>query len=316
MALTIFRVDLSSYHATDYVERESSRLMQIPGLTYTQKTPQSQGPIILITTSNTEVGKIPQSLLDRTVLLLHPNSGYDNFSKTWVEKQNFPMIVGNSIRSEAVAQYQLSCLTHRYQNPPFSTHWVKARNWERPLWKNLQGLVFGFGHIGERISQILTLLGAQLTIIDPYTNKFHPHLQKIANPQNMQNADFILMCCNLNAQNEKMISDDFFQKMKPNATLINSARGKLIDEKALIAHAKKNPAFTAYLDVFEVEPFTENYPINIHSTSHLAGVSQNIDHDVREFNYQTIFDFQHLEREHFLKKYQYQLMRSKFSEGQ
>jgi len=60
--------------------------------------------------------------------------------------------------------------------------------------------------------------------------------------------------CNLDANTRHLINAERLGMMKPEAVLVNAARGPCIDEAALVAHLKANPTFFAGLDVFEDEP--------------------------------------------------------------
>lgn len=60
--------------------------------------------------------------------------------------------------------------------------------------------------------------------------------------------------CNLDANTHHLMNKDRLEMMKPDAVLVNAARGPCIDEAALVAHMQKNPEFRAGLDVFEDEP--------------------------------------------------------------
>lgn len=60
--------------------------------------------------------------------------------------------------------------------------------------------------------------------------------------------------CNLDANTKHLMNKERLNMMKPDAVLVNAARGPVIDETALVAHLKANPNFRAGLDVFEDEP--------------------------------------------------------------
>lgn len=67
-------------------------------------------------------------------------------------------------------------------------------------------------------------------------------------------SDVVSLHCNLDADTRHLINADRLAKMKPDAVLVNAARGPVIDEAALVAHLKANPEFRCGLDVFENEP--------------------------------------------------------------
>ena len=70
----------------------------------------------------------------------------------------------------------------------------------------------------------------------------------------LQAADVVSLHCNLDADTRHLIDAAALKTMKPDAVLVNAARGPVIDEKALVAHLKAHPDFRVGLDVFEDEP--------------------------------------------------------------
>ena len=67
-------------------------------------------------------------------------------------------------------------------------------------------------------------------------------------------SDVVSLHCNLDESTKHLINAERLNKMKPDAVLINAARGPVVDEKALVAHLRANPDFRCGLDVFEDEP--------------------------------------------------------------
>lgn len=70
----------------------------------------------------------------------------------------------------------------------------------------------------------------------------------------LKEADVVSLHCNLDDTTRHLINAERLRMMKPQAVLVNAARGPCIDEAALVAHLKKNPDFRCGLDVFEDEP--------------------------------------------------------------
>ena len=77
----------------------------------------------------------------------------------------------------------------------------------------------------------------------------------------LSRADFVSINCDLNPTSLRLINQETLAKMRSSAVLINTARGKIVDEKALI-HALENGMLAgAALDVFEVEPIPSGSPL-------------------------------------------------------
>ena len=74
--------------------------------------------------------------------------------------------------------------------------------------------------------------------------------------------DYVVLCIELNDQTFHMMGAEQFRAMKPTAFLVNMARGKVVDEKALIAALQSGEIGGAGLDTFEVEPLPEDSPLD------------------------------------------------------
>lgn len=229
------------------------------------------GGNILISNTLFDFKDADPSLFDNTELIIHPNSGYDNFPVSFVKEATFPIVVGNPIRAEGVAEYSLSCLFQNYSSVPRQKAWHPGRHWDRPLLSELKVLIVGFGHIGKLIYHSLNVLGVRPDVYDPDQKK----------DQCDGLYDCVIMACSLNPTSHHLVNADFLeQHMKTDGCLINGARGKLVKQEDLKEFALAHQKFTAFLDVFEKEPqgleYFSSIP-NITTSSHIAGVSHALD---------------------------------------
>ena len=95
----------------------------------------------------------------------------------------------------------------------------------------------------------------------------------------------IIFTCSLNESSTHLLNLETIKELKEDILIINAARGPLVCEKALITHLQSKPKSFAILDVFEAEPFGDqfkNIP-NLKTTSHVAGVSQDLDQRIISF---------------------------------
>ena len=77
----------------------------------------------------------------------------------------------------------------------------------------------------------------------------------------LSEADFVSLNCDLNPTSHHLMNADTFALMKPNAVLINSARGPIVEESALLHALQTNQIAGAALDVYEHEPLPQESPL-------------------------------------------------------
>ncbi|MGC8653394.1 MAG: 2-hydroxyacid dehydrogenase [Candidatus Kryptoniota bacterium] len=121
--------------------------------------------------------------------------------------------------------------------------------------------IIGFGGIGKRTAELARGFGMKIFAINK-TGKSDIHTDFIGTIDDLdyllKNSDFILLSIALNKHTKKIIGKRELELMKPDAVLINVARGDLVDEGALYNHLKANPQFKAGIEAWWIEPF--NYP--------------------------------------------------------
>jgi len=118
------------------------------------------------------------------------------------------------------------------------------------LYKKLVGLV-GHGRIGKNIENWCQAFGAGVYWTDPYdkTSLFQPPISWL-----FSNCDVIVICATYSWETEGMITGSLLRSMKKGAHLVNTARGEIVDEAALVEVAKMRPDLTFCLDVLSGEP--------------------------------------------------------------
>ncbi len=117
--------------------------------------------------------------------------------------------------------------------------------------------IFGFGGIGEATARIMKSVGMRVHGINR-SGRPHPLLDWSGTPDRLNEmlaaADVLVISAPLTEKTRGLIGGRELSRMKPNAILLNLARGEIIDEAALFAHLQATPAFTACIDAWWVEP--------------------------------------------------------------
>jgi len=148
------------------------------------------------------------------------------------------------------------------------------------------GLV-GCGKIGLQVAEIVSSLGVRVLAFDPYIQKLEG-IERVDLDFLLKESDFISIHCPLNESSRHLIGEDAFRKMRKNPLIINTSRGPVIDEKALIEALKEGRVSGAGLDVLEKEPPDLQNPLlkmeNVLLSPHMGFYS---DESIKELNRRT-----------------------------
>jgi D-3-phosphoglycerate dehydrogenase len=125
--------------------------------------------------------------------------------------------------------------------------------------------VIGVGNVGKAVVRRATAFGMRVLGNDlveiPFDFLTESRIDMTSKEQLLQQADFISLNCTLNPTSFHLISDNEFALMKHNAVIINTARGPIIDEPALIRALQSEQIAGAALDVYETEPLPAESPL-------------------------------------------------------
>lgn len=282
MSIVVKRADSSSYFPPGFEALERSKLEEIPGVKYlgTSVAPTQQDEIILLTNTHTRLQRFAYCR-PQVKALIHPNSGFDNLAPDFYEWKHLPIVLGNSIRAQAVAEWTLSALFQHFTPLRHHGHWPSSRAWPRPLIRGTEILLIGYGHVGKILEVNLRSLGAKLSVHDPFENQHAELKSRYA---------VVILAASLNPSSHAMLGSEFFKHAAPDLLLINPARGELIDEKALRDFLSSHPQARAVLDVHALEPYPADYwsELNVTATPHIAGVSETLINDMLRFEVEAI----------------------------
>jgi len=170
--------------------------------------------------------------------------------------------------TEAVADSVLGYLLAFARGGPWMDRAVKAGRWEklpaRALHECTLGVV-GVGRIGKAVLRRaagfgMRLLGNDIVQIDPGFIR-ELGLRMLTLPDLLAESDFVSLNCDLNPTSLRLIGEGELASMRSTAVLINTARGSVIDQPALIRALRSGAIGGAALDVFEEEPLPQDSPL-------------------------------------------------------
>ena len=121
--------------------------------------------------------------------------------------------------------------------------------------------VVGAGHIGMEVIKVAKALGMNILIHTRTPKADGDGIRYVSLDELLENSDYITLHCPLNDQTKYMINKETIAKMKPNAVIVNTGRGPLINEADLCEALAAKRIAGAGLDVQEVEPPAEDSPL-------------------------------------------------------
>ncbi|CCD99500.1 2-hydroxyacid dehydrogenase [Bradyrhizobium sp. STM 3809] len=150
----------------------------------------------------------------------------------------------------------------------------------RELGEMTVGIV-GYGAIGTRVVKLLKAFGCRILVTDPYVQLSaqdrNDGVEHVALAELLSRADVISLHARVTPETTGFIDREALARIKPGAILINTARGPLVDYKALFEVLSSGWLAGAMLDTFAVEPVPPDWPLlqlpNVTLTPHIAGAS-------------------------------------------
>lgn len=230
---------------------------------------------------------ITQKIIDAGVNLKvigRAGVGLDNVDAKYAESKGVTVVNTPGASTESVAEHVFALLLSKARDIPRADHAIREGKWIKKelMGTELKGKTFGiigFGRIGSRLGEIATAFGMKVLAYDviDISERAREVGAEVCTMDNvLKQSDFITLHVPLLPSTRNLISKKEIEKMKPKAVIINTARGGVVDEKAL-HKALSEDRIQAALDVFEEEPPTRSPLLtmdNIVFTPHIAGSTE------------------------------------------
>jgi len=195
-------------------------------------------------------------------------TGIDSFDKEACKK--YGVVIGNTPNafSEPVADSVLGYMLAFARNVGFMDRHMKGGIWKKIPGRALRECtlgVVGVGNVGKAVIRRafgfgMTILGTD-PVVPPDDFLQQYGVSMVSFDELLKRSDFVSVNCDLNPTSNHLMNDTAFKLMKPDAIIINTARGPIIDEKALVQALQNNEIGGAGLDVFEHEPLPKDSPL-------------------------------------------------------
>lgn len=209
--------------------------------------------------------------------------GVDTIDVAYATKKGVLICYTPGVNRDAVAEHTLGLMLAVLRKIPQSMSSLKKGGWreERFLGDELSGAtvgIIGFGNIGFRVAEMLTGFKIRLLVHDPYIPQ--ERIERVRGERKslsdlLRNSNIVCLNLALTDETFHMIGENELRQMMKTGYLINTARGTLIDPKALYRALSEGWIAGAGLDVFEEEPVNLEDPLfsldNVVVTPHLGG---------------------------------------------
>lgn len=229
-------------------------------------------------------GKVNARIMDAAenlqVISKH-GSGIDVIDQEAAAARGIAVRAAAGANAAAVAEHAWALILACAKSVPQLDVRMRAGHWDKSTHKSFElegrtlGLV-GLGAIGRRVAKAGLAFGMQVQAFDPFAKETPEGVKLVSLEDIYSTSDIVSLHCPLTAENRAMLNREVLTRFKRGAILVNTARGGLIDEEALIEALASGQLRAAGLDSFAVEPMT-THPFqsvsNVILSPHIGGVS-------------------------------------------
>ena len=259
-------------------------------LVYAGKTPTEEDiaalckrhdPVAIIVRYG-KVGTMAMDAAPALRVISKHGSGTDTIDKVAAKARNIEVRAATGANAAAVAEQALALLLACAKSVPQLDARMHAGFWDKATHKSLElggrtvGLV-GLGAIGQRFARMAKGMDMRVIGFDPYARNVPDFIETVDLATLWKSADVISLHCPLTDENRNLLNAQTLKQCKRGVLLVNTARGGLIDEAALLAAVRSGQVACAGLDSFAVEPMMQGHPFQQQPgfilSPHIGGVT-------------------------------------------
>ncbi|MBL8307839.1 MAG: 3-phosphoglycerate dehydrogenase [Rubrivivax sp.] len=194
-------------------------------------------------------------------------SGTDTIDKVAAKTRRIEVVAAVGANAAAVAEQAMALLLAGAKSVVALNERMHAGHWDKATHKSieLEGRtvgVIGLGAIGLRFARMADAMGMRVLGFDPYAQDLPAYVQRVELETLWREADAISLHCPLTSDNANLLNARTLAACKPGVLIVNTARGGLIDEAALLDAVRSGRVAHAALDSFAVEPMTVPHPFH------------------------------------------------------
>ena len=260
-------------------------------IVYAGKTPTEEDIVALCKRHDpvaiiVRYGKVGSAAMDAApslrVISKH-GSGTDTIDKDAAKARGIEVVAAIGANASAVAEQAVALLLACAKSVVQLDARMHQGFWDKATHKSveLDGRtvgVIGLGAIGQRFAKVAHAMGMRVVGYDPYAKDLPDYVERVDELETIwREADAISLHCPLTPENANLLNERTLAACKKGVLIVNTARGGLIDENALLAAVRSGQVGSAGLDSFAVEPMTAGHPFQgqerITLSPHVGGVT-------------------------------------------
>ena len=235
-----------------------------------QLSERIQGADVIVTKEMPVSAEMIQKFPESVKLICEAGTGYNNINLEATRKKGITVCNIPAYSTERVAHTAIMMILNLSSAMQVQMKMLACGNHDN-FTRNLQvphvevngktlGII-GAGHIGRKVIQIAQALDMNILVYTRTPRADEKGIRYVSLEELLENSDYVSMHCPLTESTKHMINKESLALMKPSAFIINTSRGALIDEAALIEALENGTIAGAGLDVQETEPPEETNPL-------------------------------------------------------
>ena len=270
--------------------KEALEILDAFEIIYAGKAPQPTDVLALCQHHNPTAiilryGGISAEMMDAApnlrVISKH-GTGTDSIDKLGAKERGIEVKAAIGANAAAVAEHALALMLACAKSTIHLHERMHAGHWDKATFKTMElngktiGII-GLGAIGQRFAKMCDAMEMKVIGFDPFANSVPSYIATVDLETIWRDADVISFHCPLTAENSQMLNSKTLALCKRDVIIVNTARGGLIDELALLDAITEGKVAMAALDSFATEPMMAPHPFHgnpkIILSPHIGGVT-------------------------------------------
>lgn len=210
--------------------------------------------------------------------------GYDSVDVAAATAHRVAVCITPGTNEHSVAEQAFAMIFSVFRDVAIRDAEIRAGGWRRNTVRRLGGCTLGLvglGRIGRAMVPRAHGLGLKVVAFDPFADRDFAaknNVRLVSFDELLAESDVVSLHMPCTAETTNLINRDSIAKMKRDAVLVNTSRGGLVDEDALLEALQTKRLFGAALDVLKVEPPPKDHPFfklkNVTLAPHMGGIDQ------------------------------------------